>query len=54
MLKKGWISLYSEDTKSRKKKEYLLTDMGTEVLKKEVNRLEELINNAKRWMIRGV
>lgn len=48
MLSKGWISLYSEDKESRKKKEYLLTIMGKEVFKNEVKRLNELVKNAKK------
>lgn len=48
MLSKGWISLFSEDKESRKKKEYLLTDIGKEVFKNEVKRLNELLENAKK------
>jgi DNA-binding PadR family transcriptional regulator len=48
MLSKGWISLYSEDKESRKKKEYLLTSMGKEVFKNEVKRLNELVKNAQK------
>lgn len=48
MLTKGWISLYSEDKESRKKKEYLITNMGKEVFQNEVKRLNELIKNAKK------
>jgi len=47
MEKKGWISIYSEDTASRKKKEYLITDLGKSVFKEEKSRLEELVQNAK-------
>lgn len=47
LTKKGWIRIYSEDTQSRKKKEYLITDAGQEVFKEERNRLEELLENAK-------
>jgi DNA-binding PadR family transcriptional regulator len=47
MLTKGWISLYSEDKESRKKKEYIITSAGKEVFKNEVKRLNELIENAK-------
>lgn len=47
MLSKGWIKLYSEDKESRKKKEYLITDAGREVFRKEAERLEELIGNSK-------
>lgn len=46
MLTRGWIQLYSEDKSSRKKKEYLITDSGKEIFQKEVDRLNELINNA--------
>lgn len=48
MLGKGWISLYSEDKESRKKKEYLLTSSGREVFRNEVQRLNELVENAKK------
>lgn len=47
MLTKGWINLYSEDKTSRKKKEYLITASGKEVFQKEVDRLNELLRNAK-------
>lgn len=48
MLEKGWIMLYSEDKESRKKKEYLITNQGEEIFYKEVKRLEELVENAKK------
>lgn len=47
MLAKGWIRLYSVDQESRKKKEYLITDLGVEIFRAEVKRLKELISNAK-------
>lgn len=47
LLSKTWIQLYSEDKESRKKKEYLITSVGKTVFKKEVERLGELLNNAK-------
>ena len=46
MEKKGWIKIYSEDTSSRKKKEYLITDIGKVIFAEEKNRLEELLKNA--------
>ena len=46
MQAKGWITLFSEDKASRKKKEYLITIAGKEVFNKEVERLKELLNNA--------
>lgn len=47
MTKKGWLSIYSEDTESRKKKEYLITETGREVFEEEKERLRELLNNAR-------
>jgi DNA-binding PadR family transcriptional regulator len=47
LLSKKWINLYSEDKSSRKKKEYLITNDGKDVFYKEVERLRELIQNAK-------
>lgn len=45
--KKGWIRIYSEDTESRKKKEYLITEDGKSAFQEERQRLEELLQNAK-------
>lgn len=47
LLKKQWIDIYSVDTESRKKKEYLITDLGREVFETERIRLEELLRNAE-------
>lgn len=46
LVKKGWIQIYSEDTTSRKKKEYLITEEGRLVFNEEVKRLNELLHNA--------
>jgi DNA-binding PadR family transcriptional regulator len=54
MLTKEWISLYSEDKESRKKKEYLITNTGKEIFQNEVKRLNELIKNAKKMDDQGV
>lgn len=48
MLTKGWISLYSEDKESRKKKEYLITNTGKEIFQNEIKRLNELLKNAEK------
>lgn len=48
LVKKDWIRIYSEDTQSRKKKEYLITESGKEAFQEEVERLTELLQNAKR------
>lgn len=50
LLEKRWIRLYSEDKGSRKKKQYILTDLGTEALCQEIQRLEELVGNGRRMM----
>ncbi|MDE5818281.1 MAG: PadR family transcriptional regulator [Lachnospiraceae bacterium] len=46
LVKKQWITMYSEDTDSRKKKEYLITKAGAEAFRAEKARLEELLQNA--------
>ena len=50
LLEKRWIEIFSQDDESRKKKEYLLTDSGKEVIKNEMLRLEELLTNGKKVM----
>lgn len=50
LLEKNCIKLYSEEKNSRKKKEYIITDLGLEVLGDEIKRLEELVKNGKREM----
>jgi len=47
LVKKGWIRIYSEDTESRKKKEYLITETGRTVFEEERKRLTELLKNAE-------
>lgn len=47
LVKKEWIQIYSEDTESRKKKEYIITETGKEVFWAEKARLEELLKNAE-------
>lgn len=44
---KGWIAIYSEEEASRKKKEYILTGLGKDVLKIEIARLKELVEHSK-------
>ena len=50
LLDKRWIRLYSEDKKSRKKKQYVLTELGLSALQQEIKRLEELVENGKRML----
>ncbi len=47
LVKKDWIRIYSEDTESRKKKEYLITETGRTVFLEERKRLTELLKNAE-------
>ena len=47
LAKKDWIRIYSEDTESRKKKEYLITDAGMAAFAEEKARLQELLTNAE-------
>lgn len=51
--KRKWIRIYSVETESRKKKEYVITELGREVFEEERKRLEELLENAE-LMIREV
>ena len=46
LQKKGWIQIYSVDTESRKKKEYIITDRGKEVFREEQRRLKELLQKS--------
>ncbi|MCR5557146.1 MAG: PadR family transcriptional regulator [Butyrivibrio sp.] len=45
--KRAWIEIYSADLSSRKKKEYIITDLGREAFNKELERLKELVDNGK-------
>ena len=47
LLEKGWIVALSEEKGSRKK-EYLITERGKEMLRCEIVRLRELIENGNR------
>ena len=50
LLEKKWIMLHSQDDTSRKKKEYLITALGKEVLNEEIARLGELLENGRKAM----
>jgi DNA-binding PadR family transcriptional regulator len=47
MYDKGWIVLYSEEKDSRKKKEYVITELGKSIIREEIKRLQELLTNSK-------
>ncbi len=46
MLEKGWIAALAGESDSRKK-EYVITDAGREVLRAEYTRLTELVSNGR-------
>jgi len=50
LLDKKWIEIYSQEDESRKKKEYMLTSRGKEVVEAEIRRLEELLTNGRKVM----
>lgn len=47
LLEKGWIIPINEE-KTKRKKEYTITEMGKEVTKNELQRLEELVRNGHK------
>ena len=47
LVEKGWIDALPENPESRKK-EYVITGNGLTVLKEELARLSELVDNGKR------
>ena len=47
LVEKGWIDALPENPESRKK-EYVITSNGLAVLKEELDRLSELVENGKR------
>ncbi len=46
MLGKGWIAAMP-NTEGKRKKEYVITDLGKSVIKGELTRLEELLQNGR-------
>ncbi|MCQ2504774.1 MAG: helix-turn-helix transcriptional regulator [Saccharofermentans sp.] len=49
LVDKGWIDVLPENPESRKK-EYVITGAGRNVLKDEISRLCELVDNGKKIM----
>lgn len=50
LVKKKWIQAYEEDGR---KKEYIITDLGKEIVEWEVARLKELYINGQHILNRG-
>lgn len=48
LTEKGWIEQIG-DVRAKGKKEYVLTDLGREVLASEISRLEELLHHAATY-----
>lgn len=46
LLEKGWIRAMDESESSRKK-EYVMTELGREAVRREILRLRELLNNGE-------
>ena len=53
LLEKGWIAALPGEKDSRKK-EYVITDTGKQILKAEITRLQELVANGTRIMEESV
>lgn len=49
MLEKGWIQALPGEKNSRKK-QYLITEEGARILRQEISRLEELVENGKKLL----
>ena len=49
LLEKGWIIALPGEKDSRKK-EYVITELGREMLQREVQRLSELLENGKHLL----
>ncbi len=49
LLAKGWIETAGGEENSRKK-EYIITSAGMQVLKNELSRLEELVANGRKFI----
>ena len=49
LVDKGWIDALPENPESRKK-EYVITKTGKDVLLEELQRLSELVDNGRRLM----
>jgi DNA-binding PadR family transcriptional regulator len=50
MLEKGWIKALPNEEESRRK-EYQITDLGKSIVKTELARLEELVQNGRKIIV---
>ncbi|MEL7654539.1 MAG: helix-turn-helix transcriptional regulator [Bacillota bacterium] len=49
LLEKGWIKALPGETNSRRK-EYEITESGKSIVRNEIQRLKELLNNGEKFM----
>ena len=52
LSKKGWIELIKEEG-NKKKKIYLITDLGKSIVESELNRLNDVLNTTKKIIEMG-
>ena len=53
LIDKGWIQPFDQaDASDSRRKEYLITDEGKRVLEAELERLQELVSNGNKHIIR--
>ena len=53
LIDKGWIQPFDQaDASDSRRKEYLITDEGKRILEAELERLQELVNNGNKHIIR--
>lgn len=48
LVDREWLTLYSAEEGSRRKKEYVITDQGRQAFASELARLRELVRNGER------
>lgn len=48
LVDRGWITLYSAEEGSRRKKEYVISDQGRAAFAAELARLRELVRNGEK------
>ena len=53
LLEKGWIKPYGDsDGQEGRRKQYQITDAGKKVLEAEFERLEEMVENGKKYILK--
>lgn len=53
LIDKGWIKPYDQgDNSDSRRKEYMITEVGKRILEAELERLQELVNNGNKHLIR--